>query len=100
MGVVSGSDIALLCLFLPCPLEFLEDHHRKEVLDSHLFPLKYGGSFDSVSAQLFIVPLIKGTSLVRSLSDLCSYKVFTALLILANASKLTSANSVTLGQRI
>ena len=57
--------------------EFLEDHHQKEVLDTHLFLLKCGGSFDlpkktAVSAQLFIVALTKATSLVRSFSDLCS----------------------------
>ena len=48
MGGVSGSEIFLLCLLPPCLLEFLEDHHRKEVLGAHIFLLKYDGSFDSV----------------------------------------------------
>ena len=52
------------------------------------------------SAQLIIVALTKATSLVRSFSDLCSYKVFSVLLNTDKDFKINFASSVTLGQKI
>ena len=60
-------------LFLPCPVEFLEVHHRKEVLGAHLFLLKYGGSFDSVQVLLSPVDISKYPRLPYLRKLLCQH---------------------------
>ena len=75
MGEASGSEIGILCLFQPCLPEFLEDHHRKEVLGAHLFLLKCGGSFDSVQVLFSPLDMPKYTHFPYIRKLLCQHNV-------------------------